>query len=51
MVCPLRKLSRLEVFGNDSAGDDNGGVIIAGLLSNAVDVGNVKWDEIARERR
>ena len=37
--------------GKDSAGDDNGGVIIAWLLSKAVVVGNVKWDEIARERR
>ena len=49
---PLRRLSRLDVLGNDSAGDDNGGVIIAGfVVSKAVCVGNVKCDEIARDRR
>jgi hypothetical protein len=56
-VCPLRRLSKLDVLGKDNAGDDKGGVIIAGVVtvllfpSRLVVCGNVKWEEMASERR
>jgi hypothetical protein len=50
-VFPLRRLSRLDVFGKDNAGDDNGGVISAGPVLASVGGANVKCDEIASDRR